>query len=42
MMQKERKVRAFDRAAEMLQQEPVVKSLIDAFDCQIENIQLKS
>ncbi|WP_151812135.1 DNA polymerase III subunit gamma/tau [Acinetobacter bereziniae] len=42
MMQKERKVRAFDRAAEMLQQEPVVKSLIDAFDGQIENIQLKS
>lgn len=42
MMQKERKVRAFDRAAEMLKQEPVVKSLIDAFDGQIENIQLKS
>lgn len=42
MMQKERKVRAFDRAAEMLKQEPVVKSLIDAFDGQIENIQLKN
>ncbi|KAF1019555.1 MAG: DNA polymerase III subunit tau [Acinetobacter bereziniae] len=42
MMLKARKVRAFDRAAEMLQQEPVVKSLIDSFDAQIENIQLKS
>ena len=41
MMQKQRKVRAYDRASEMLQQEPVVKSLIEAFEGQLENIQLK-
>ena len=41
MMQKQRKVRAYDRASEMLQQEPVVKSLIEAFEGQLENIHLK-
>ncbi|AYO54048.1 DNA polymerase III subunit gamma/tau [Acinetobacter wuhouensis] len=41
MMQRERKVRAFDRASEMLHQEPIVKSLMEAFDGQLENIQLK-
>ena len=42
MMQQQRKVRAFDRATEMLQQEPVVKGLLEAFDGQLQNIQLKS
>lgn len=41
MMQRERKVRAFDRASEMLHQESIVKSLMEAFDGQLENIQLK-
>ncbi|RZG77865.1 DNA polymerase III subunit gamma/tau [Acinetobacter sp. WCHAc060025] len=41
MMQRERKVRAFDRASEMLHQEPIVKSLMEAFEGQLENIQLK-
>ncbi len=41
MMQNERKVRAFDRASEMLHQEPTVKGLLEAFDGQLENIQLK-
>ncbi|MEG0344086.1 MAG: DNA polymerase III subunit gamma/tau C-terminal domain-containing protein, partial [Acinetobacter sp.] len=42
MMQNERKAKAFHRAAEMLHQEPVVKSLVEAFDGQLHNIQLKS
>ncbi|RKG37705.1 DNA polymerase III subunit gamma/tau [Acinetobacter rongchengensis] len=42
MMQNERKAKAFQRAAEMLHQEAVVKSLVDAFDGQLHNIQLKS
>ena len=42
MMQNERKAKAFHRAAEMLHQEAVVKSLVDAFDGQLHNIQLKS
>ena len=41
MMQTERKVRAFNRASEMLHQEPIVKGLKDAFDGQLDNIQLK-
>ncbi|WP_010115541.1 DNA polymerase III subunit gamma/tau [Acinetobacter sp. P8-3-8] len=42
LMQNERKVKAFQRAAEMLHQEPIVKSLVEAFDGQLQNIQLKS
>lgn len=41
LMQNERKVKAFQRAAEMLHQEPIVKSLVEAFDGQLQNIQLK-
>ncbi|MEG0487525.1 MAG: DNA polymerase III subunit gamma/tau [Acinetobacter sp.] len=41
MMQNERKAKAFHRAGEMLHQEVVVKSLVDAFDGQLQNIQLK-
>lgn len=42
MMQNERKLRAYDRAGEMLQKEPLVKSLIEALDGKLENIQLKA
>lgn len=42
MMQNERKLRAYDRANEMLQKEPLVKSLIEALDGTLENIQLKA
>ncbi|MBP2546646.1 DNA polymerase III subunit gamma/tau [Acinetobacter guillouiae] len=42
MMQNERKLRAYDRASEMLQKEPLVKSLIEALDGKLENIQLKA
>ncbi|WP_445115606.1 DNA polymerase III subunit gamma/tau [Acinetobacter sp. WZC-1] len=42
MMQNQRKNNAFDRAAEMLQQEPVVQSLLETFSAEIKNIQLKS
>ena len=41
-MQHERKVRAFHRASEMLHQEPVIKNLLEAFDGELQNIQLKS
>ena len=41
-LQNERKVRAFDRAAEMLHGESVVKDLMNAFQGEIQNIQLKS
>ncbi|WP_089604332.1 DNA polymerase III subunit gamma/tau [Acinetobacter piscicola] len=41
MMQNDRKAKAFHRAGEMLHQEAVVKSLVDAFDGQLQNIQLK-
>ena len=41
MMQNIRKEQAFKRASDMLHQEVVVKSLVDAFDGQLENIQLK-
>ena len=40
-MQTERKARAFERAAEMLQTETVVKNLINIFDGELQNIQLK-
>ena len=40
-MQNERKVRAFNRATEMLHAEPVIKNLLDAFDGELQNIQLK-
>ena len=42
MMQNERKLRAYDRANEMLEKEPLVKSLIEALDGKLENIQLKA
>lgn len=42
MMQNERKLRAYDRASEILQKEPLVKSLIEALDGKLENIQLKA
>ena len=37
MMQNERKLRAYDRANEMLEKEPLVKSLIEALDGKLEN-----
>ncbi|SPL69285.1 DNA polymerase III subunit gamma/tau [Acinetobacter stercoris] len=40
-MQNDRKARAYQRASEMLHDEPVVKSLMDVFDGEIQNIQLK-
>ena len=40
-LQNARKVRAFDRATVMLHEEPVVKSLVQAFDAHLQNIQLK-
>ena len=40
-LQNERKIRAFDRAAEMLHDESVVKNLMNAFNGEIQNIQLK-
>ena len=40
-LQNERKIRAFNRAAEMLQDESVVKNLMNAFNGEIQNIQLK-
>lgn len=42
MMQNERKLRAYDRANEMLEKEALVKSLIEALDGKLENIQLKA
>ena len=40
-LQNERKIKAFNRAAEMLQDESVVKNLMNAFNGEIQNIQLK-
>ncbi len=40
-LQHERKDRAYQRAAELLHEEPVVKSLMTAFDGKLENIKLK-
>ncbi len=40
-MQHERKARAFQRANDMLHEEPTVKNLIQSFDGELQNIQLK-
>ncbi|MFV5591311.1 DNA polymerase III subunit gamma/tau [Acinetobacter variabilis] len=40
-MQQERKVRAFKRAEELLQTEPAVRDLLEQFDGELHNIQLK-
>ncbi|MGE8542612.1 MAG: DNA polymerase III subunit gamma/tau [Acinetobacter sp.] len=40
-LQHERKGRAFNRASELLHNEPVVKSLLNAFEGKLDNIQLK-
>lgn len=39
-IQSARKEKAFHRAAELLQQQPVIKSLIETFDGELQNIQL--
>jgi len=41
IMQNERKERAFHRAVELLHQEPTIKNLVDTFDAELVNIQLK-
>lgn len=41
VLQAERKQRAYQRAADLLHEEPIVKSLMDALDGKIHNIQLK-
>ncbi len=41
VMQATRKQKAFDRAVELLNQEPTIKSLIDTFDAELANVQLK-
>jgi len=41
-MQNERKERAFHRAIELLSKEPTIKSLVETFDAELHNIQLKS
>ncbi|AWD68931.1 DNA polymerase III subunit gamma/tau [Acinetobacter schindleri] len=41
IMQRERKVRAFKRAEELLHAEPAVKDLVQNFDAELKNIQLK-
>ena len=41
-MQVMRKEKAFHRAVELLQQVPTIKSLIETFDGELQNIQLKS
>ncbi|WP_043969822.1 DNA polymerase III subunit gamma/tau [Acinetobacter sp. NBRC 110496] len=41
VMQNERKERAFSRAVELLHQEPTIKSLVDSFDAELQNVQLK-
>ena len=40
-LQNARKIKAFDRASVMLHEESVVKSLVQAFDADLQNIQLK-
>ncbi|WP_312308484.1 DNA polymerase III subunit gamma/tau, partial [Acinetobacter variabilis] len=40
-MQQERKVRAFKRAEELLQAEPAIRDLLEQFDGELHNIQLK-
>ncbi|MCU4395566.1 DNA polymerase III subunit gamma/tau [Acinetobacter junii] len=41
VMQATRKQKAFDRAVELLNEEPTIKSLIDTFDAELANVQLK-
>ena len=41
VMQATRKQKAFDRAVELLNQEPTIKSLIETFDAELANVQLK-
>ncbi|ENW96249.1 DNA polymerase III subunit gamma/tau [Acinetobacter sp. NIPH 298] len=41
-IQNKRKEKAFNRAVELLQHEPTIKSLIETFDAELHNIQLKS
>ena len=41
LMQNQRKQKAFNRAVELLQQEPTIKSLVETFDAELHNIQLK-
>lgn len=40
-MQNERKIRAYQRAEQMLHAEPAIKSLLQAFEGELQNIQLK-
>ncbi|MFC3171159.1 hypothetical protein ACFOGQ_06540 [Acinetobacter vivianii] len=40
-MQNQRKQKAFNRAVELLHQEPTIKSLVETFDAELHNIQLK-
>jgi DNA polymerase-3 subunit gamma/tau len=40
-MQTVRKEKAYQRAKELLQQEPAIQSLIHLFDAELQNIQLK-
>ena len=40
-MQNERKIRAYQRAEQMLHAEPVIKRLLQAFEGELQNIQLK-
>ena len=42
IMQTVRKEKAYQRAKELLQQEPAIQSLIHLFDAELQNIQLKS
>lgn len=41
VLQQQRRARAQQRAVELLEQEPVVKSLLDTFEAQLQNVQLK-
>ena len=41
MMQNARKQKAFNRAVELLHKESTIKSLVDTFDAELQNIQLK-
>ena len=41
VMQNARKQKAFNRAVELLHKEPTIKSLVDTFDAELQNIQLK-
>ena len=42
VMQNERKERAYHRAIELLSNESTIKSLVETFDAELHNIQLKS